>query len=233
MHSLRLSIVIPCLNEADNILNTLNALQPARKRGCEIILSDGGSTDNTLSIAKKNVDKIIHSKAGRAIQMNNGAEKSNGDIICFLHADTITPDNVDKIILSALDRSNKQWGFFKIKLNHKHFIFRIIEWFINTRSSLSKVATGDQGIFITKTTFNKLSGFANIALMEDIELTKRLKKISSPIVIKQVLLTSSRRWEKHGIVNTVFLMWQLRLRYFFGASPLSLAKKYQMHNAKK
>ena len=98
---------------------------------------------------------------------------------------------------------------------------------------MSKVVTGDQGIFITKTTFNKLSGFANIALMEDIELTKRLKKISSPIVIKQVLLTSSRRWEKHGIVNTVFLMWQLRLRYFFGASPLSLAKKYQMHNAKK
>jgi len=209
-------------------------LQPLRQRGHQIIISDGGSTDNTLNIAKNNVDNIINSKAGRAIQMNNGAKKANSDIICFIHADTIAPNNIDEIILNALNKSNKQWGFFNIKLNGSIFIFRLIEWFINTRSSLSKVATGDQGIFIKRDTFNKLAGFANIALMEDIELTKRLKKISPPVVIKQhTLLTSSRRWEKHGIVKTVFLMWQLRLRYFLGASPVSLSKQYKTHNAKK
>ena len=230
----KLSIIIPCLNEADNIVSTLTPLQSLRQRGHEIILSDGGSLDNTIELSKNMVDICINSAPGRAAQMNTGAKASTGNVLCFLHADTIAADDIDKKILSSIthtdNNSNFKWGFFNIALDGSGWQFRIIERLINSRSCMSKVATGDQGIFINRDTFNTLNGFSDIPLMEDIELTKRLRKISKPFCIKNTpLITSSRRWEKHGIVSTVLLMWQLRLRYFLGTPASKLAKLYKTH----
>jgi len=235
MKKTRISFIIPTLNEAEHISSTLDQLQGLRLRGHEVILSDGGSNDNTLSLSKGKIDHHVINAPGRASQMNDGAKIASGDIFCFLHADTETPENIDKLILQGLSNSNSNsnsnhWGFFNIKLSGRNWQFRIIEYLINIRSCLTRVATGDQAIFITKHSFNNLNGFSNIPLMEDIEISKRLKKTNKPVCIKNAsIITSSRRWEKHGIVSTVLLMWQLRLRYFLGTSPDQLAKTYKPH----
>lgn len=233
----KISFIIPCLNEAQQINHTLKPLQPLRSRGHEIILSDGGSTDNTLQLAEKSVDHIIKTQPGRATQMNKGAAQASGDILCFLHADTIANENIDQFILNALEQNitsqKNSWGFFNIKLSSSHWPFRIIESLINFRACLSQVASGDQGIFISHTLFKQLGGYAEMPLMEDIELSKRLKKIARPCCIKSTaLITSSRRWEKHGIIATVLLMWELRLRYFLGTPASQLAVKYRNNNPK-
>lgn len=227
MNRLKLSVIIPCLNEANNIVGTLLCLQNMRKRGHEIIICDGGSHDKTQVLSKSLVDQFFQSTAGRATQMNAGAKQATGDVLCFLHADTLPPETIDKIILETIAKKNS-WGFFSIKLSSHRWQFRIIEWLINKRSSISHIATGDQGIFIKTALFKKISGFAEIELMEDINLSKRLKKISTPIFIdKHPLVTSSRRWEKHGILATILLMWKLRLAYFLGVNESSLAESYK------
>ncbi|HED33302.1 MAG TPA: glycosyltransferase [Gammaproteobacteria bacterium] len=227
MKAQKLSIIIPSLNEAAHIRRTLSALQTLRKNGHEIILSDGGSTDDTISLAESKVDICINSPRGRAAQMNAGAQYARGDILCFLHADTLPPQNIDAIIIQALNQSSKQWGRFDVRLTGKQFSFRIIERLMNLRSCISNIATGDQGIFVYRDIFNRLSGFAEIPLMEDIELSKRLRKISRALCIhKKPLITSSRRWEENGITSTVLLMWQLRLRYFLGTPESVLARAY-------
>jgi len=228
MKPLTLSIIIPCLNEASHIVSTLKNLQKIRHQGHEIILCDGGSTDNTCALADNLSDHIINTRPGRAIQMNAGAKKATGDVLCFLHADTLIPGNFEAIITHELKQTNKIWGRFNIRLSNTSLPYKVIAWFMNTRSCMSGIATGDQGIFVYKDAFLKLNGYANIPLMEDIEISKRLRKTSRPICInKSVLITSSRRWEHFGIFKTVTLMWHLRLRYFLGASPAELAKFYK------
>jgi len=228
----KLSFIIPCLNEEKYIVETLQRLQKCRHHGHEIILSDGGSKDRTIEFAKPLIDQHIITSAGRAKQMNQGAKVANGNILCFLHADTLAPESIDEAILEFENKFS--WGFFQIKLSGKHWQFRIIEWMINNRSQISQIASGDQGIFVTRTLFNKISGFSEMPLMEDIELSKRLKKISPPVCIRRTRLnTSSRRWEKHGIIRTVLLMWGLRLAYFLGTPTNTLAKAYSNHAQKK
>lgn len=227
MKLLKLSIIIPCLNESQHIDSTLDLLQGARKRGHEIILCDGGSTDNTIEISSHLVDLCVHSSSGRSLQMNNAAKRASGDVLCFLHADTLPPENIDTLITDALNNSSKVWGRFNIKLSGSHWAYRFIEFLMNLRSCFSGIATGDQGIFICRNIFFKLSGYADIPLMEDIEISKRLRKISKPLCIKKNrLVTSSRRWEQHGIIRTVLLMWQLRLRFFIGTPASTLARSY-------
>lgn len=228
MKLLKLSIIIPCLNEADTIRKTLRPLQMMRKRGHEIILCDGGSTDNTTELANNLIDQCIQCKPSRSLQMNTGASYATGDVLCFLHADTIAPENIDQLITETLNFSTKIWGRFNITLSNPHWKYKIISMFMNLRSCMSGVATGDQGIFICRNIFHKLSGFADIPLMEDIEISKRLRQISRPLCIRKAPLeTSSRRWEAHGIYKTILLMWQLRLRYFLGTPATALAKLYQ------
>jgi len=218
---------VPCLNEVANIERTLLPLQALRQRGHEVILSDGGSKDNTTAIAALLCDKVISSEKGRAIQMNTGAAHANGNILLFLHADTIAPEYLDDLVINALNSKHKYWGRFNVKLSGKHCLFRVIETLMNLRSCFSGIATGDQGIFLRQHTFNELSGFKNIPLMEDIELSSRLKKVSRPACItKSHLITSSRRWEEHGILKTILLMWKLRLKYFIGTPPIQLAQQY-------
>lgn len=224
---MKLSIIIPTLNEAEHIENTLSQLQALRQKQHEIIVVDGGSNDNTVELARPLSDCIIQSKPGRAIQMNTGAEYATGDVYWFLHGDTLAPKNADRIIEQQLHTSDRHWGRFNVRLSGHQSIFRLIAWLMNLRSCITGIATGDQGIFINATAFKKLEGFKPIALMEDIEISKRLlTHYGRPVCITKKLQTSSRRWEQHGIIKTVLLMWRLRLAYFFGSTPDRLAKQY-------
>ena len=218
------SIIIPTLNEEKTIEACLLALQPLRNN-CEIIIVDGGSADNTRVVAESLVDKVITSEKGRARQMNNSARQANGDILIFLHADTSLPENALPLIQQQLGSRGK-WGRFDIQLSGKHFMLKVIAQMMNWRSKLTGIATGDQVIFVTRQAFEAVGQYPEINLMEDIVLCKALKKISPPINLKAKVISSGRRWEHNGIYTTMLLMWSLRLRYFFGADPQTLAFLY-------
>ena len=223
-----ISIVIPCLDEADHIIPSLERLQGMRARGHEVILVDGGSRDQTVSLARPLVDRLLSAPRGRARQMNAGLEQARGDIIWFLHADTLAQPDMDSRLLELLRGSNRHWGYCRVRLSGKSLSLRIIESFMNRRSCLTRIATGDQGIFASRAVLLELGGYADIPLMEDIDLSRRLKKRhGSPLCLSQQLITSSRRWESRGIWRTVFLMWRLRLAYALGADPGKLAGLYR------
>jgi len=219
------SIIIPVLNEENSIKECLQQLQLYRKQGHEVIVVDGGSVDKTTSISKALVDKVITSESGRALQMNAGAAHSENDILWFLHADTLISDKAIEKIQQVLNEND--WGRFNVKLSGSHILFRLIEKMMNIRSCLTGIATGDQGIFVKKHVFNAVNGYQNIPLMEDVEISKKLKLISRPICINKILTTSSRRWEEKGILSTVLLMWRLRFLYWVGVSANKLATQYR------
>lgn len=222
----KISIIIPVLNEARCLAESLARLQPLRREGHEIVVVDGGSTDETVEIARLYSDKVLLHERGRAIQMNAGADKATGDIFIFLHADTELPVVVDHLI-NLIARSSEQfWGYFRVRLSGHSILFRIIEFIINHRSRLSGIGTGDQTIFISRGLFREVGGFDRIPLMEDIAICKKLKKLSKPTYINMPVITSSRKWESHGIFSTILLMWRLRLAYSLGVNPALLEKKY-------
>ena len=222
---MKISIIIPVLNEEINLSRISGHLQSIRQQGHEIIIVDGGSVDNTLAISYEVTDDVIVSKAGRALQMNSGASVASGDVLLFLHADTLLPTNAVQIISDSFQRKN-YWGRFDVRLSSSKYVYRLIERLMNLRSCLTSIATGDQAIFVEKNLFNRVGSYPEIALMEDVEISRQLKKISKPVCLKQKVITSSRRWETNGIVATVLLMWKLRLYYFFGVSPDKLSHLY-------
>ena len=221
----KISIIIPVLNEEVNLSRISNHLQSIRRQGHEVIIVDGGSGDNTMALAYEVTDKVIASKAGRALQMNCGASVASGDVFLFLHVDTVLPDNTVQIISDSFQRED-YWGRFDVRFSSSKRVYRLIERLMNLRSCITSIATGDQAIFIEKDLFERVGGFPEIALMEDIEISRRLKKVSKPVCLKHKVITSSRRWETNGVVATVFLMWKLRLYYFFGVSPEKLNQLY-------
>jgi rSAM/selenodomain-associated transferase 2 len=223
---MRISIIVPALNEADNIVSTLDGLKPFRKDGNEVIVVDGDSKDETVRLARSMADKIIKSTPGRAQQMNVGAKQASGDVLWFLHADTLVPDNAVQQIQHALENNKYQWGRFDIRLSGRQLQLRIVESLMNLRSRITGIATGDQGIFVRREVFESIGGFANIPLMEDLEISRRLKKHSRPCCLDTKLITSSRRWEERGILRTILLMWRLRLAYFLGVKPEKLVNHY-------
>ena len=221
----RLSIIVPTLNEAACITATLARLQAARRRGHEVIVVDGGSHDRTRRLCEGSVDRFLVAERGRAAQMNAGARSAQGDILLFLHADTLAPQNVDRHIVAALaDRQG--WGHFEIRLSGHDPLLRVIERLMNLRSRLSGIATGDQGLFVSRDWFDALGGFADLPLMEDIVLSKQLKRRARPCYPGTRLLTSSRRWESGGVVRTVLRMWGLRAAFFLGVPASRLAGHY-------
>jgi len=215
------SIIIPTLNEADNIQTCLLKLQNWRGQ-CEIIVADGGSSDNTVKLANPLADKVISSPKGRAKQMNAGAQYASGEMLVFLHADTSLPNNA----LDLIKLNDKNWGRFNIKLRGKPFMLNVVSFFMNWRSQLTGIATGDQVIFVSRRLFDNAGGYPDIALMEDIAFCAILKQMNAPICLKAKVVSSGRRWEKFGVFKTIGLMWTIRLRYFFGEKPEVLAKLY-------
>lgn len=187
---------------------------------------DGGSVDRSYEEAIPFCDQVMKAHRGRSRQMNRGAKSSNGEILLFLHADTFLPEEADRLIFEGISQASRRWGFFKVKLSGKHPIFRIIEFLINLRSRVTRIATGDQAIFVKRELFEAIGGFPEIDLMEDIALCKILKKYSPPLYISTPVLTSTRRWEERGIIRTILLMWFLRFAFFLRADPKQLVKLY-------
>lgn len=221
-----LSIIIPVLDEAANIAAALEASAPLRSRGVEIIVADGGSRDATAALARPFADCVIVSARGRATQMNAGAAVARGDVLLFLHADTRLPADADRLILEGLAQSRRAWGRFDVTIGGGHPLFPIIAWFMNSRSRLTGITTGDQAMFVRRAAFDAAGGFPGIALMEDIAFARRLKRVSPPLSLRARVTTSGRRWEKRGVLRMIVLMWRLRLAYFLGADPQELARRY-------
>ena len=220
-----LRIVMPVLNEAPGLAQRLQALLPLRQRGAELVLVDGGSTDATWAIARVHADQVLLAPRGRAAQMNAGACGSSADALLFLHADTALPKQADRLIAAALQQGS-HWGRFDVRIDSALRALRLVAWAMNLRSRISGIATGDQALFVERRLFEQVGGFAPIALMEDIELSRRLRHHSRPACLRQPVRTSGRRWERHGVWRTVGLMWWLRLAYFLGAAPARLAQRY-------
>jgi rSAM/selenodomain-associated transferase 2 len=221
-----ISIIIPARNEAASLSVHLQALQGLRAQGHELIVVDGQSSDDTPAQASAWADQTLSSPAGRAVQMNLGAAHARGEVLLFLHADSTLPEQADQLIEAALQQ--RHWGRFDVRLSGRHWLLRVVERMMNWRSCLSGMATGDQGIFLSRATFEKIGGYPELPLMEDLALSKRLRRqFGWPACIHQPLITSSRRWEQHGILRTILLMWTLRLAWFLGVPAERLAARYR------
>ena len=222
----RLSIVMPVLDEAAGIVGALQALAPLRARGAEIIVVDGGSRDDTPALAAAQAARVLASPSGRARQMNRGAAVARGDLLLFLHADTRLPEGADLLLQRALD-AGAQWGRFDVRIGGRAFMLRVVAALMNLRSRWSGIATGDQALFVRRDLFERIGGYAELPLMEDVELSRRLRAWAAPHCLRQRVTTSGRRWEQRGVWRTIFLMWRLRWRYWRGASPQALAEAYR------
>jgi len=222
---MKLSIVMPVLDEAAEIETALAALAPCRWRGVEVIVVDGGSRDGTPYLARTRADRVVSGQRGRALQMNAGAAEAHGEIFLFLHADTRLPEGADQLVLDGLACSDRVWGRFDVRIDDGGLL-GLIAIMMNWRSRITRIATGDQAMFVTRAAFEAAGGFPAIALMEDVALSARLKRMGKPLALRARVTTSARRWRKHGMLRTVLLMWRLRLRFFLGADPAKLAQAY-------
>jgi len=221
---LRLTVVIPTLNEAAIIAPALQALAPLRERGAEVIVADGGSRDGTARLAEPLADKVIAVPHGRGAPLNAGATLGTGDALVFLHADTGLPDDADRLIEAALAR--RPWGRFDLRIAGRHPLLAVIARMINWRSRLTGIASGDQAIFVSRGAFLAVGGFPDLPLMEDIAMSRRLKRLCRPACVATPVVTSGRRWERNGVIRTTLLMWRLRLAYYLGVAPARLAAWY-------
>jgi rSAM/selenodomain-associated transferase 2 len=218
----KLSIIIPTLNEAVQIRAALEALAPLRGSGHEVIVADGGSADGTVRLAEPLCDRLAVSASGRAVQMNAGARYATGEALIFLHADTRLPPDADLLVADAV--KDRLWGRFDVDIEGRHPLLRVVAGAMNLRSRLTGIATGDQAIFVRRDAF---TGFPEIALMEDIAFSREMKRRGAPACLRERVSTSGRRWESRGVLRTIVLMWRLRLLYFLGARPERLARLYE------
>lgn len=226
---MRLSVVVPALDEAPGIAAALAALAPLRSRGHEVILADGGSVDGTADLAGPLVDRVVRAPRGRARQMNAGAAVARGDALLFLHADTRLPENADAMVAAAL--ATRAWGRFDVRIEGRSRLLPVIAFFMNLRSRLTGIATGDQAIFARRAAFEAAGGFPEIPLMEDVAFSRAARALSRPACLREKVATSGRRWERHGPLRTILLMWRLRLAFALGADPHRLARLYDVERS--
>jgi len=217
------SIIIPVLNEAANLDQSLAGLfgSSGIENHCEVIICDGGSEDESLEIAGRYACRIVHSDAGRAIQMNTASRSARGQFLLFLHADSSLPANFFEIF-----DTRSRWGFFRLRLDGRAAAYRVIEFAINLRTRSSRVAGGDQGLYFKRDFFLSLGGYPEIPLMEDIAICKMARRKAKPVVISAAITSSTRRWQDNGIISTVFLMWTLRFAFWLGVDPGRLHRIY-------
>jgi rSAM/selenodomain-associated transferase 2 len=207
---LKISIIVPALNEAEGIAAALAGLAPLRNRGHEVIVVDGSSSDATAALARGAADRVVAAPRGRASQMNAGAALARGDVLLFLHADTRLPGNADTHILQGLVASGRAWGRFDVRIEGENRLLPVIAFFMNLRSRTTGIATGDQAIFVRRDSFQRVGGFPPLDLMEDVALSRSLRRLSRPLCLADRAVTSGRRWERRGVLRTVFLMWWRR-----------------------
>lgn len=228
---MRLAVIVPVLNEASTVSEALARLSPLRQRGVLVIAVDGGSTDGTAERARTVADEVLIAPRGRALQMNAGArhalEDETIDALLFLHVDTRLPAHADDLIGAACAARPLAWGRFDVRIEGHAPGLTLVAAAMNLRSRLTGICTGDQCLFTTRALFEALGGFAPLPLMEDIEFSRRARRLARPIALRDRAVTSGRRWERHGVVKTVLLMWRLRLAYFLGADPARLAAAYR------
>jgi rSAM/selenodomain-associated transferase 2 len=217
---------MPVLDEEAGIADALAALQPMRARGVEVIVADGGSRDDTVAQARPLADLVVAAPRGRASQMNAGAAQANGEALVFLHADVRLPANADRLVLAALSPGECCWGRFDVAFSGRLRMLRVVAFMMNLRSRLTGVATGDQAIFMRAEAFREVGGYEDIALMEDIAMSRALKRLGRPVALGATVGVSGRRFERKGVWRLIMLMWRLRLAYFLGAHPNELARRY-------
>ena len=222
-----LSIIMPVFNEAEDIGAALAALAGLRRAGVQLIVVDGGSTDTTLQGCDGAADLVLSGPRGRARQMNFGAAQASGELLLFLHADTRLPDHAARLVRDALADGRHEWGRFDVSIAGKSRAFAVIACLMNWRSRLTAIATGDQAMFVRRAAFDGVGGFPDQPLMEDVELSRRLRRRGRPACLRERVVTSGRRWERDGIARTVLLMWRLRLLYWLGVSPEQLKRSYR------
>ena len=219
----RLCVIIPVLNEAGRIAATLAALAPLRAQGAELIVVDGGSSDGTPALCAGLVDVVLASPPGRATQMNAGARAACASTLLFLHADTTLPADALALIMQA----REPWGRFDVTIAGRSALLPLVAALMNLRSRLTGIATGDQAVFVRRDVFDAVGGFPEQPLMEDIELSKRLRRRGRPACLRARVTTSGRRWDSRGAWRTIVLMWRLRLLYWLGVPAERLAAAYR------
>ena len=231
--TVRLSIVVPALDEAAGIGETLRSLAPLRAAGHEVIVADGGSRDATVAIATPRADRVIVAPRGRASQMNAGAAVATGDVLLFLHADSRLPADAATAIDEAI-RAGRRWGRFDVTIEGRSRMLPVVAASMNLRSRLTGIATGDQGIFVERSLFAEAGGFPPIPLMEDLALSRALaRRTGRPACLSSRIRTSGRRWDRDGAWRTILLMWRLRAAWALGADPVRLANAYGMPVARR
>jgi rSAM/selenodomain-associated transferase 2 len=221
----KLSVIVPMLNECATIAGTLNTV----RRGApdaEIVVVDGGSSDPSVAIARPLCDALISARRGRARQMNAGARASHGDVLVFVHADTIVPRSFARDIALPLSNPAVVGGRFDVQLDATALPYRIIGAMISLRSRISRTGTGDQAIFVRRDVFDRLGGFPDLDLCEDLEFTRRLKRAGPVACLRARVITSARRWNRDGVVRTVMRMWLIRAMYLVGVPPARLKRMY-------
>ncbi|MCE2948783.1 MAG: TIGR04283 family arsenosugar biosynthesis glycosyltransferase [bacterium] len=219
-----LSIVMPVLDEGERIAAAIDSLAPLAARGAELIVVDGGSGDGTADRARARGARVLEAPRSRAAQMNAGAAAARGGSLLFLHADTRLPEDADRLVAQAL--RTHAWGRFDVRIEGRHPMLRVVAAMMNLRSRLTGIATGDQAMFATRTAFEQAGRFPQQPLMEDIELSARLRRIGRPACIGTPVATSGRRWDRDGARRTIVLMWRLRYAYWRGAPPAELHRRY-------
>jgi rSAM/selenodomain-associated transferase 2 len=224
-----LSVIMPVLNEAKNlegILSRLRTTCPA----AEVVIVDGGSKDGTSAVARRFPwVTYLSSERGRARQMNAGARVANGEALLFLHADTLLPEGAAAAIRETFNDPEVVAGRFDVRFDNPRLVYKVIARFINLRSRLTKICTGDQALFVRRKTFEELGGYPDIPLMEDVEFTTRLKRIGGMACLRSKVTASARKWEQGGVFRIILLMWALRFLYFIGVSPDRLHRLYYGH----
>lgn len=221
----KLSIIVPLLDEADTLDAALPHLAALRAQGAEIVIVDGGSSDGSAERCRAVADRFVQTGRGRARQMNAGAGAASGDVLLFLHIDTRLPDAALDLVMQA--SRSRVWGRFDVSISGASRWLAVVAAMMNRRSRLTGIATGDQAMFVRRDAFVAVGGFPEQPLMEDIELSRRLRRASRPACLRERCVTSGRRWERFGVWRTIVLMWRLRLLYWLGVPADTLARSYR------